>query len=108
MSARGDLPRRPVAQVPAGSDRLWRVGVLAGYDGSAWYPGGTGPSVPTGLDPLGLADGDPSSDLPRRDGRRGAGRVRHPPARTGRGDRGAARLDALSGRLLAEASRPPS
>jgi hypothetical protein len=63
MDARGDLPSRPVAEVPAGSDRLWRVGVLAGYDGRSWFPDQAGPPSPTADDPLGLGDADPAADV---------------------------------------------
>ncbi len=67
MRTRGDLPRTPVARVPAASDRLWRAQVLGGYDGAVWYPVPTVPVDVAADDRLGLGDrADGAPDGPRR------------------------------------------
>ncbi len=62
LRVRGELPRTPVVEVPASSDRLWRAGVLGEYDGVAWSPAAVARPPSTTADPLGLGDGDPAAD----------------------------------------------
>jgi protein-glutamine gamma-glutamyltransferase len=61
LRVRGRLPESEVAQVPLDAPRLWRVAVLADYDGVTWSAGAQTPVSPTDLG-RGAFDVRPSMD----------------------------------------------
>lgn len=75
MRLRGDLPRTPVMEVPAASDRLWRSQYLTTYDGATWTAVGAPWPDPSEADPLALGDADPGPGGPRGPVRRDAVQV---------------------------------